>query len=197
MRRSVALRSLPILACASLLACNDQDFERVPLPPSVDILDPDDSDDVPEFEAGANITFVAHVADEWDDNADLVISWTTTWIDETEMTAELGETPAEENGRSTLITSQLAPGNHTVQVRVTDSGPGIPREMQDRVFDPFFTTKAPGEGTGLGLSISHSIMRKLGGELTFRSPPGEGATFTARFPRFLPPPDEKTSEEES
>ena len=121
MRRSVALRSLPILACASLLACNDQDFERVPLPPSVDILDPDDSDDVPEFEAGANITFVAHVADEWDDNADLVISWTTTWIDETEMTAELGETPAEENGRSTLITSQLAPGNHTVQVRVTDT----------------------------------------------------------------------------
>ena len=101
---------------------------------------------------------------------------------------------AGQGGRVVIATARAG---DFLEVRVTDSGPGIPREMQDRVFDPFFTTKAPGEGTGLGLSISHSIMRKLGGELTFRSPPGEGATFTARFPRFLPPPDEKTSEEES
>lgn len=69
-----------------------------------------------------------------------------------------------------------------VQVRVTDSGPGVPPEVGERVFDPFFTTKAPGQGTGLGLSISHSIMEKMGGTLTFESPPGQGATFIASLP---------------
>jgi two-component system NtrC family sensor kinase len=69
-----------------------------------------------------------------------------------------------------------------VQVRVTDSGPGVPPEVGERVFDPFFTTKAPGQGTGLGLSISHSIMEKMGGSLTFESPPGQGATFIASLP---------------
>lgn len=70
----------------------------------------------------------------------------------------------------------------SLQVRVTDSGPGVPPGVGERVFDPFFTTKAPGQGTGLGLSISHSIMEKMGGALTFESPPGKGATFIASLP---------------
>ena len=69
-----------------------------------------------------------------------------------------------------------------LQARVTDSGAGVPPEVGARVFDPFFTTKAPGQGTGLGLSISHSIMEKMGGTLTFESPPGQGATFIASLP---------------
>jgi two-component system NtrC family sensor kinase len=72
-----------------------------------------------------------------------------------------------------------------VVVTVTDDGPGIPKDVAERVFDPFFTTKAPGQGTGLGLSISHSIMQKLGGDLTFESQPGHGVTFYVQIPKVL------------
>lgn len=69
-----------------------------------------------------------------------------------------------------------------IMVSISDNGPGIPKELADSIFDPFFTTKEPGEGTGLGLSISHSIMQKLGGDLTFKSTPGKGATFYVSLP---------------
>jgi two-component system NtrC family sensor kinase len=86
---------------------------------------------------------------------------------------------AGQNGKLVIATTR---DGAFVQVRVTDSGPGVPAEVGERVFDPFFTTKAPGQGTGLGLSISHSIMEKMGGTLTFESPPGQGATFIASLP---------------
>jgi len=50
-------------------------------------------------------------------------------------------------------------------IEVTDSGPGVPPNLQERVFDPFFTTKAVGEGSGLGLTISRRIALNHGGEL--------------------------------
>ncbi len=53
-----------------------------------------------------------------------------------------------------------------VQIRVTDSGAGIPPEIQDKVMQPFFTTKSIGEGTGLGLSISLGIVSSHDGKLT-------------------------------
>jgi two-component system NtrC family sensor kinase len=86
---------------------------------------------------------------------------------------------AGQGGRLVIATTR---DGAFVQVRVTDSGPGVPPEVGERVFDPFFTTKAPGQGTGLGLSISHSIMEKMGGSLTFESPSGQGATFIASLP---------------
>jgi PAS domain S-box-containing protein len=54
----------------------------------------------------------------------------------------------------------------TVFFAVTDSGPGIPAEIQSRIMDPFFTTKAPGKGTGLGLSLSKRFIENHGGTLT-------------------------------
>jgi C4-dicarboxylate-specific signal transduction histidine kinase len=61
-------------------------------------------------------------------------------------------------------------------VRVSDSGPGIPRELNEHLFEPFFTTKAPGEGLGLGLVISSQIVREFGG--TLRAVPStSGAVF--------------------
>jgi signal transduction histidine kinase len=68
------------------------------------------------------------------------------------------------------------------ELRVADSGCGIPVEVRERVFEPFFTTKPVGKGTGLGLSITHSIAERHGGTIML-SPNGERGTLaTLRFP---------------
>jgi PAS domain S-box-containing protein len=78
-----------------------------------------------------------------------------------------------------LIVSTQADGS-AVFVEVQDHGSGIAPEMLPRIFDPFFSTKA--KGTGLGLSVSYAIVRAHGGDLTVRSTPNEGTTFTLRLP---------------
>jgi two-component system NtrC family sensor kinase len=70
-----------------------------------------------------------------------------------------------------------------VEFTIQDNGSGIKKSLHDRIFDPFFTTKGPGEGSGLGLSICHTIMKQLGGSISFDSTPGEGTTFQLRLPR--------------
>lgn len=67
---------------------------------------------------------------------------------------------------------------------VSDDGPGIPPEIQQRIFEPFFTTKPVGRGTGLGLSMSYSIAQKHGGVLDVQSA-GRGTTMELRFPLNL------------
>jgi signal transduction histidine kinase len=69
----------------------------------------------------------------------------------------------------------------TVIVEVTDTGKGIPPEVQKRIFDPFFTTKE--SGTGLGLAIAASIVEKNGGVLQYRTQAGRGTTFSIVLPR--------------
>ena len=77
-----------------------------------------------------------------------------------------------------------------VDLRVIDEGPGVPRELRERLFEPFFTTKAPGEGTGLGLSIVHAIVRAHGGTLeVLEGPAGRGAEFRVHLPDGSPLPD--------
>jgi signal transduction histidine kinase len=66
-------------------------------------------------------------------------------------------------------------------IEVSDTGPGIPAEVLSRLFQPFFTTKGS-TGTGLGLSISRNIVRRLGGDLSVRSVPGDGTVFTVSLP---------------
>lgn len=68
-----------------------------------------------------------------------------------------------------------------VQFTVSDSGPGIATEDQERVFHAFFQTDAgvaKGEGTGLGLTISQEFVRLMGGELKLESAPGQGTRFS-------------------
>ena len=72
---------------------------------------------------------------------------------------------------------------------ISDSGPGIPKELMNKIFDPFFSTKEYGMGTGLGLAISYSIIEKLGGRINAFSEAGQGATFTI----YLPWINEKTT----
>lgn len=78
------------------------------------------------------------------------------------------------------ISSQLVDG--WIEVAVSDNGCGISEENMRHLFTPFFTTKPVGEGTGLGLSISHGMVQEHGGEISVKSKPGEGATFTVRLP---------------
>ena len=76
------------------------------------------------------------------------------------------------------LTARAAGGE--VVLSVSDTGPGIPPAMRDRVFEPFFTTKA--NGTGLGLSTARAIAQSLGGELELEAAAERGACFTLRLP---------------
>ena len=81
-------------------------------------------------------------------------------------------------------TIRIASSRDEERIRITfsDTGPGIPRELQQRIFDPFFTTKEVGTGTGLGLSITYSILKEYGGGISVASRPGNGATFLVELP---------------
>lgn len=75
----------------------------------------------------------------------------------------------------------LNPGTY-MQIRVSDTGTGIPPEIIDAIFDPYFTTKEVGKGTGMGLALVHGIVEGCGGKITVGSAPGKGARFSIYLP---------------
>ncbi len=78
-----------------------------------------------------------------------------------------------------------------IELRVKDSGPGIPPDVLPRIFDPFFTGRPGTSAGGLGLAVAYGIAHGLGGDISVTSPPGGGPTFRVRLPRapgsFGPP----------
>lgn len=69
------------------------------------------------------------------------------------------------------------------EIRIQDSGIGIPEKIRDRIFDPFFTTKPVGKGTGQGLAIAHDVVvNKHRGSIAIETAPGQGTTFVIRIP---------------
>lgn len=86
---------------------------------------------------------------------------------------------AMEGGGTLAITARNGQGS--VVITVADDGSGMPADVAERIFDPFFTTKEPGKGTGLGLHTVHTIINKVGGDITVDSTP-DGTTFTVTLP---------------
>jgi PAS domain S-box-containing protein len=84
--------------------------------------------------------------------------------------------------KGTITLRTRCDGDH-VEVRVIDTGTGIPESVRPRIFDPFFTTKDVGKGTGQGLSIVYgSIVKKHGGSVRFETEVGKGTAFILRLP---------------
>jgi signal transduction histidine kinase/CheY-like chemotaxis protein len=90
------------------------------------------------------------------------------------ITVELGKGQADEQGRE------------WIELSVSDTGPGISNDIQERVFEPYFTTKEKEQGTGMGLATVHGIVSKCGGHIELRSEVGQGTRFRLFFPRVMP-----------
>jgi PAS domain S-box-containing protein len=92
-------------------------------------------------------------------------------------------TKVKETGEKGTIGVQTRRVDGWAEIRVRDTGTGIPPEIQSKIFDPFFTTKEVGKGTGQGLAISHSVVvDKHGGSISFETEVGRGTEFIVRLP---------------
>jgi PAS domain S-box-containing protein len=69
-----------------------------------------------------------------------------------------------------------------IVIEVSDTGPGVPAEIQEQIFEPFFTTKPKGQGTGLGLAVVYGIVTQNNGSIEVKSEPGKGACFRIEWP---------------
>jgi signal transduction histidine kinase len=84
---------------------------------------------------------------------------------------------------SKRVDIQAVENNSGIEIRVTDSGQGVPEAMRARIFEPFFTTKSPGQGTGLGLAIARGLLAEHGGTLGL-----DDSSSSTAFVIWLPTP---------
>ncbi|WP_190566478.1 PAS domain S-box protein [Desertifilum sp. FACHB-1129] len=105
-------------------------------------------------------------------------------LEERDETRSLGEIQQDPSWIRIATTVQKA--TQTVQIAISDNGPGIPETIKNRIFDPFFTTKTIGKGTGLGMTISYQIItEKHKGSLECYSASNQGTTFIIQLPIHL------------
>ena len=84
-------------------------------------------------------------------------------------------------GKLTIETYTVS-GKDQIGIEISDTGPGIPKDVIPHIFDPFYTTKEEGKGTGLGLSLAYGIVENHGGRITVRNKPDGGAVFNTELP---------------
>jgi signal transduction histidine kinase len=95
----------------------------------------------------------------------------------------IGQVTDEGNAGKGRITIRTRRHEDCAQIRIEDTGAGIPEDVQSRIFEPFFTTKDVGRGTGQGLAIAHSVVvQKHGGRIWFETGMGTGTTFVIQLP---------------
>ena len=94
----------------------------------------------------------------------------------------LNAVDAMEGHGSITIETRHSRERRELQIRITDTGCGIPADIRESIFDPFFTTKDPGKGTGLGLAVTWKIIQTHRGRLEVESEVGKGTTFTILLP---------------
>jgi phosphoserine phosphatase RsbU/P len=85
---------------------------------------------------------------------------------------------------SVTVSERATAGERWGEIRVTDSGPGIPEADRSAIFEPYYRSEGTAQlpGVGLGLAISHGLMRQMGGDLEVESEVGVGTTFILRLP---------------
>jgi CheY-like chemotaxis protein len=83
--------------------------------------------------------------------------------------------------RGGTLTLATAKRSDKLEIRITDTGVGIPEAVRSKIFDPFFTTKGP-KGTGLGLSMTYGILSRHGATISVDSVEARGTTFAMLFP---------------
>jgi len=102
------------------------------------------------------------------------------------LVANASDAIGNKDGSISIRTGLAAPGTDTdaggefIELEVSDSGCGIPREVHAKVFDPFFTTKAAGKG--LGLAVARAVVQTLGGHIGFETECNRGTSFRVLLP---------------
>jgi signal transduction histidine kinase len=95
----------------------------------------------------------------------------------------IADTPTVSQGGKGNIKIGTRRVEQSIEIRISDTGPGIPETIRDKIFDPFFTTKPVGKGTGQGLFIAHDvIVKKHKGTISFETELGQGTTFFICLP---------------
>jgi len=112
----------------------------------------------------------------------------TSQIEQVLLNMFINACDAMPDGGTLTISSENTPAfngsrhKEYVKISISDTGKGIPKEIQGRIFDPFFSTKEKGKGTGLGLSMAYGIIKNHKGHINVKSMPGEGSTFEIFLP---------------
>jgi len=95
----------------------------------------------------------------------------------------------------TITVTSRALNAGVVELKVQDTGPGMPEEVRTKIFEPFFTTKLVGKGTGLGLAVTYGIIKDHGGNIRAETELGEGTTFIITLPVTSTSADEPQEDE--
>jgi signal transduction histidine kinase len=89
------------------------------------------------------------------------------------------------DGGGRVVVRAAMSGDESLEISVSDSGPGVPSHLSEQIFQPFFTTKDASQGTGLGLAVARRVAEAHGGEVVLEPSSGAGAKFAVRIPMLI------------